>query len=352
MENSEELTNRKEVLKEEIKGLKRDIREMKRELKIKMEEFNEINEELRDLENQDDDENNLISEEMESEINIEDSSTSEEENIQESIDLNNIINRELRDESEVQIKENLEEEIINQDEENFAQDFEENINEVMEESTEEVNILGSEEELVENVEEERNQQSEYSSKRKLYEEDLNNESNKRRKTLEKFIVNISKEIKTEKEIDNESQTKTEILVKLFEEVENIEEFAKGINELKNLKMFNYAESFLLRIEEERERNLSKDVCSIKTKIYQKMIKIGKLEEKDYGRLKRKTQRTIIFYNKIKDFGGRKIIRYFEGIGIDAIVKLEEGDIKNIIEKIYSNEEIDEERIEMMDEEEM
>ena len=61
MENFNELTDRKEVLKEEIKGLKKDIREMKRELKIKMEEFNEINKELRDLENQDDDKNNLIS---------------------------------------------------------------------------------------------------------------------------------------------------------------------------------------------------------------------------------------------------------------------------------------------------
>src|SRR5947199_174480 len=184
-------------------------------------------------------------------------------------------------------KEVLKEEIINQDEENFAQDFEENINEVIEESTEEVNILGSEEELVENVEEERNQQSEYSSKRKSYEEDLNNESNKRRKTLEKFIVNISKEIKTEKEIDNESQTKTEILVKLIEEVENIEEYAKGINKLKKLKMYNYAESFLLREKEEMERNLSKNDRSIKTKIYQEMIEIGKLEEKDYGRIKKK-----------------------------------------------------------------
>jgi len=323
---------------------------MKRELKIKMEEFNEINEELRDLENQDNDKNNLIPEEVESEINIEDNNTIEEGSIQKSIDNN--INRELRDESEVQIKENLEEEIINQDEENFAQDFEENINEVMEEFTEEVNILGSEEELVENVEEERNQQSEYSSKRKSYEEDLNNESNKRRKTLEKFIVNISKEIKTEKELNNESQTKTEILVKLFEEVENIEEFAKGINELKKLKMYNYAESFLLRVKEEMERNLSKNDRSIKTKIYQEMIEIGKLEEKDYGRLKKKTQRAIIFYNKIEDFGGRKIIKFFEGIGINAIVNLEEGDINYAMRKINSNEEIDEERIEMMDEEEM
>ena len=155
------------------------------------------------------------------------------------------------------------------------------------------------------------QPREHSNKRKSYEENLNDESNKRRKTLEKFIVNISKEIETEREMNNDSQTKTEILVKLFEEVENIEEFAKGINELKKLKMYNYAESFLLRVEEEMKRGLSKDNRSVKTKIYQEMIEIGKLEEKDYGRLKRRTQRAIIFYNKIEGFGGRKIIKFFE-----------------------------------------
>ena len=83
-----------------------------------------------------------------------------------------------------------------------------------------------------------------------------------------------------------------------------------------------------------------------------MIEIGKLEEKDYGRLKRRTQRAIIFYNKIKNFGGRKIIKFFEGIGINAIVNLEEGDINYAMKKINSNEEIDEEMIETIDEKEM
>ena len=60
MENFKKLTDKKEVLKEEIKGLKKNIRKMKRKLKIKMEEFYEINEELRDLENQDNGEDNIV----------------------------------------------------------------------------------------------------------------------------------------------------------------------------------------------------------------------------------------------------------------------------------------------------
>ena len=166
-------------------------------------------------------------------------------------------------------------------------------------------------------------------------EDEQSEGMKKKRKIEEIIENLSREIENEREMDNKLRTETEILVKLFEETENIIEWSEGLNELKKIKIYNYAESFQLRIEDEMRKDLSKTDRTTRTKIYREMIKIGNLKEEDNERLRKSTQRAEKYYKVVKAAGGREKIRFLKGISITAIIKLTKEEIEYAIKKINS-----------------
>jgi|SRR6266480_635273 len=139
-------------------------------------------------------------------------------------------------------------------------------------------------------------------------------------------------------MDNKLRTETETLIKLLEETENIMEWSEGLNELKKIKIYNYAESFQMRLKKELEENLLRKPLA-RTKVYREMIKMGNLKEGDYRRLKKNTQRAERFYKLVKEVGGREKLWFLKGISITAIIKLTKKEIEYAIKKINSKEDI-------------
>ena len=181
------------------------------------------------------------------------------------------------------------------------------------------------------------QPREQSNKRKEQEDEQPRRIEKKRK-IEEIIENLSKEIENEKEMDNGLQLETETLIRLFEEAENVIEWSEGLNELKKYKIYNYAESFQMRLDKEKEENFLKESAA-RTKVYREMIKVGNLNEEDYGKLKKSTQRAEKFYKVIRAAGGKEKIRFLKEISVNAVIKLTKEEIEYAIRKINFREEI-------------
>jgi len=201
--------------------------------------------------------------------------------------------------------------------------------------TEEENTIS--EEIIEDEETFEEQPREQSNKRKEQEDEQPRRIEKKRK-IEEIIENLSKEIENEKEMDNGLQLETETLIRLFEEAENVIEWSEGLNELKKYKIYNYAESFQMRLDKEKEGNFLKESAA-RTKVYREMIKVGNLNEEDYGKLKKSTQRAEKFYKVIRAAGGKEKIRFLKEISVNAVIKLTKEEIEYAIRKINFREEI-------------
>jgi len=261
------LKNRREVLDEEIKTLRRDIKEMKRQLKIKIEELEEINEEL---------------------------------------------NNESEDELENQTEESLEE-----------MNSEEEIIETVQESGKNENMVIEKEEI--------RQPKKCLNKRKEREEDQIEKRENKRRTLETIIEKLDLEIEEERKIDNGQRITTENLIKLLKEMEKMYNLARRSDELEKLYLFNYAESFQLRLKSETEKNLAEQTA--RTKVYKEIFDIGGFKEKDYEKIKKRTQRAEKFYKLVKEAGGREKIKFLEEISIEKIIKLTKEEIEYAIKEL-------------------
>jgi len=202
---------------------------MKRQLKIKIEELEEINEEL---------------------------------------------NNESEDELENQTEESLEE-----------MNSEEEIIETVQESGKNENMVIEKEEI--------RQPKKCLNKRKECEEDQIEKRENKRRTLETIIEKLDLEIEEEREIDNGQRITTENLIKLLKEMEKMYNLARRSDELEKLYLFNYAESFQLRLKSEIEKNLAEQTA--RTKVYKEIFDIGGFKEKDYEKIKKRTQRAEKFY---------------------------------------------------------
>jgi len=261
------LKNRREVLDEEIKTLRRDIKEMKRQLKIKIEELEEINEEL---------------------------------------------NNESEDELENQTEESLEE-----------MNSEEEIIETVQESGKNENMVIEKEEI--------RQLKKCLNKRKEREEDQIEKRENKRRTLKTIIEKLDLEIEEERKIDNGQHITTENLIKLLKEMEKMYNLARRSDELEKLYLFNYAESFQLRLKSETEKNLAEQTA--RTKVYKEIFDIGGFKEKDYEKIKKRTQRAEKFYKLLKEAGGREKIKFLKEISIEKIIKLTKEEIEYAIKEL-------------------
>ncbi len=159
------------------------------------------------------------------------------------------------------------------------------------------------------------------NKRKRQDEDSIGTIEKKRKIIDDMIEKLNVEIIEEKTIDNKSQITTEELMKFFKEMEILGKFVEKSVELEKLKLYNYAESFQLRIKEELRNDSAKVERTARTKIYREMMEIGKFSEGQYGNLRKWTQRAENFYRIINLIGGKEKIKVLKGISVNMIVKL-------------------------------
>ena len=116
-------------------------------------------------------------------------------------------------------------------------------------------------------------------------------------------------------------------------MEKINNLSNKTDELEKLYLYNYAESFQIRLREEMEKNSSMTLQTARTKMYKEIMEIGNFKEKDYRKIRKRTQRAERFYKLVKEAGGREKIKFLKGINIEAIIKLSKEEIEYAIRKL-------------------
>src|SRR2546429_230517 len=155
--------------------------------------------------------------------------------------------------------------------------------------------------------------------------------------LEKINEELNNE--SEDELENQTEESLEEMSSEEEIIETVQESGKNENMVIEKEEIRQPKKCLNKRKEreedqiEKRENKRRTLETIIEKLYLEIFDIGGFKEKDYEKIKKRTQRAEKFYKLLKEAGGREKIKFLEEISIEKIIKLTKEELEYAIKEL-------------------